>query len=110
MKSPGDLENAITQRIIKLNKYGLSFQPLTVVVDSKEAVAAQVVLESFRYVVPTPMEAFDVCYKMFFVFNVEYPAESISSFLFIQKYVYKMPLKVSQACASIETLATSLKL
>ncbi|CAI6353957.1 unnamed protein product [Macrosiphum euphorbiae] len=68
-------------------------QPCVLVVgslfDPKEIL---VYFDNIKYKIFSAYKAFDVCFKIFHVFNVEYPLESGDVWLFIQTFFYNIQI------------------
>ena len=49
-----------------------------------------VLYEDVVYEVDSLIKAVDICFKLFFVFNAEYPAEATDVWIFLQKGVFRI--------------------
>lgn len=88
----------------------LTLQPFIIVVGIQMDQIRQsiVVLNDVLYECDNFLRAIDLCFKIFSVFNVEYPPEARSSWMFIQKYVYDInepDLKIAEVTRMIKTLS-----
>lgn len=68
-----------------------------------------VYLDGHKYQINAFLNAIDVCFKIFNLFNLEYPIESVSVWSFIQKYFYKIKTKTDQQFVTVNCLIESLK-
>lgn len=51
----------------------------------------------------------DICFKIFHIFNLVYPVESYTVWLFIQKYFYEINTKYDKACHTLGQILSDLK-
>jgi len=56
-----------------------------------------VYFDNIEYKIFSAYKAFDVCFKIFHVFNVEYPLESGDVWLFIQTFFYNIQTKYDKS-------------
>lgn len=52
--------------------------------------------------------AIDVCFKIFHIFNLEYPPQSSTVWLFIQKYFYVLNTKYDKGCHTLGQILSDL--
>lgn len=72
--------------IVKLKEKG-PFQPCVLVIGSlNDPKQILVYFDNIKYVVFSSSNAFDICFKIYHVFNIKYPMESMDVWLFIQIY------------------------
>lgn len=95
----------------KLSKNGNDpIQPCVLIVgslfDCKEVL---VYFDSIKYKLFSVLKAFDTCFKIFHVFNVEYPDASTDVWLFIQTFFYNINTKYDKSCAIIKQLSSEIK-
>lgn len=66
--------------------------------------------DKVKYITFTTLKAFDVCFKIIHVFNVEYPRESEDNIIWflLQKVFYNIHTKYDKSCALIEQISTEL--
>lgn len=77
-----------------MKKFGFSFQPFPVIVGSIANIRqCLVIFENQRWIVPSPLEALDICYKVNGALDTHYPPESRHIWLFIQRTVYELVSK-----------------
>jgi len=55
------------------------------------------------------IKAFDICFKIFHVFNVDYPIESSDVWLFIQFFFFKITTKYDKSNILIKQVINELK-
>lgn len=71
------------------NKLKLPIQPFILIVGTPlQPKEILVYFDSVKFKVFTIIRAIDLCFKIFHLFNLEYPIESGAVWLFIQKYLY----------------------
>lgn len=56
----------------------------------------------------TILKAFDVCFKIFHVFNVEYPHGSEDIWLFLKTFFYNIHTKYDKSCALVKQISSEL--
>ncbi|XP_046805208.1 uncharacterized protein LOC124419499 [Lucilia cuprina] len=77
-------------KLLKLQ--GRKIQPkLLVIGDTLKVKQIFVYFDNLRYPFVSTLKAFDVLFKIFFVFNLEYPSESEIFYHFIQSLFYDLP-------------------
>lgn len=85
--SVAEIEEHIVMRQNEKNP----IQPFIIIVGTptnpKEII---VFFDCIKYKLFTILSAVDVCFKLFHLFNLEYPCESCVVWLFIQKYFYSL--------------------
>lgn len=47
-------------------------------------------------------KAFDICFKIYHVFNIEYPIESIDVWIFIQTFFYNLYTKYDKTSSLLK--------
>jgi len=67
-----------------------------------------VYFDNIKYKMFSVLKAFDTCFKIFHVFNLEYPIESANVWLFIQTYFYNITTKYDKSCALIKQITAEL--
>ena len=100
------MERYIEEKAAKLRQHNVTLQPYVVVLSEDltnvhDAVFFAVLQNRVFYQCQSMLEAVDVCVKASFVFNLTYAPASYSSWLFLQREIYKinsvfdsMPVKV----------------
>lgn len=68
-----------------------------------------VYFDSIKYKMFSILKAFDICFKIFHVFNVEHPNESIDVWLFLQSFFYNINTKYDKSCAIIKQISSDIK-
>lgn len=80
-----DLEEALQQKI----KQNLPIQPFILIKGSiTNPEEIMVYFDGIRYQLYSILRALEVCLKIFFVFNLNYPAESVLVWSFIKQYFF----------------------
>jgi len=80
----------------KLEKLAMKgpIQPCILVVGSLlDPKQIMVFFDNIKYKMFSAVKAIDICFKIFHVFNVEYPIESNDVWLFIQTFFYNIKTK-----------------
>lgn len=92
-----------------LSKITTVIQPcLLVIGDINNPKQIMVYFDGIKYVINTIIKAIDICFKIFHVFNIEYPIESSNFWLFIQKYYYKIKTKFDKSCIQVNQTISQL--
>lgn len=88
----------------------ISLQPYIIFVGSYDSVEEiYVSLDDVLYKVNSMIEAIDVCFKIFHVFEVNYPVSSEHLWLLIQQGIYKFTTKWDSVITNIEFLLNKLE-
>lgn len=86
-----DLQNLILSKGEKYKKYNLKSQPYIVVCGTFQNITCQhVVIDNVTYDCDNPADALDLCYKLFFVLNLNYTHACPHVWSFVQRHLYKM--------------------
>lgn len=64
--------------------------------------------DSIKYKIFSAMKAYDMCFKIFHVFNVEYPIESNDVWLFIQTFFYNIKTIYDKSNVLIKQISVEL--
>lgn len=95
--------------INKLKSQSNSIQPCILVVGSllypKQVL---VYFDDVKYKLLTVLKAIDVCFKIFHVFNLEYPLECSNVWLFLQVYFYEISTKYDKSCSLVRQICSEL--
>lgn len=66
-------------------------QPYIIICGPLESIhSSYVVVDNNIFKCASPTRAVDLCYKIFFVFNIDYSTACVHIWSFFQKYVYEM--------------------
>jgi len=65
--------------------------------------------DEIKYKFFSIVKAIDSCFKIYHVFNIEYPIESINVWLFIQHYFFNIKSKFDKSCPLINQIISELK-
>lgn len=89
-KSTEECENVIQKKKSIAASEKRSIQPFIFVIGANEFAPAYfyIYLDGIRHKLPSVVAAIDCAFKIFHVFNIKYPEESVAVWLFIQKYLY----------------------
>lgn len=90
MQTINDLDAKLEERRKKLQSFGLTSQPVTVIVGPHfdEIHQCFVVINKLRYEVKTPLKGVEIVFKSCNALNIQYPAEVGQLFMFVQRAVY----------------------
>lgn len=89
IQSLQELQPVLARRSEKLKKYGLSLQPLPVIIGSSENFEkCFTILDTVIYEVENPLKALDLIFKIFCAFHMQYPPECEQIWTFLQRAVY----------------------
>lgn len=95
----------IEEHIVMRQNEKNPIQPIIIIVGTptnpKEII---VFFYRIKYKLFTILSAVDVCFKLFHLFNLEYPCESCVVWLFIQKYFYSLTTKFDKSFHSCQIL------
>lgn len=84
-----DSVEAQQQHLEELRNHGTHIQPFIVIVGTMDVQREILVyFDSVMYKVHSVLRSKEVCYKIFHLFNLEYPSQSEIVWLFIQKYFF----------------------
>lgn len=85
--------------------FGDAIQPCILIVGSvSEPLEILVFFDGMKYKFFSPIKALDICFKIFHVFNIEYPIQSINVWLFIQKLYYNIVNKYDKPCPLVNQI------
>lgn len=108
----GDITRIQNEKVKRAENLGLAIQPYVIVVGPTllEVNAFYICIDNVLYQVPTALMAVDLCFKIFHVFNVNYPRESEHIWYVIQRSLYKFSTQydkqISYVMPIINTLNT----
>lgn len=101
------LRQEAQSRAIDLN---LPIQPFLIIVGSIEDVQdVYVCIDNELYKVQGLLQGLDICFKIFHVFNLEYPMASEHLWILIQKGIYNINLPCDARITSIEHVLKQLR-
>lgn len=85
-----DLDARLEERMKKLQSFGLTSQPVAVIVGPSldEIHQCFVVINHLRYEVETPLKCIDFVFKSCNALNIQYPPEVGQLFIFLQRAIY----------------------
>lgn len=108
INSPNDFYPEIDKLAAKLRERGQTLQPLIVfdTANSDFIVYYDDIKYKFNHFLP----ALDTCFKIFFVFNLEYPECCKSVWLFIQQFFFEIASETTvRPCSNVLILMQSLR-
>lgn len=98
------------EEILKIRKNDkIPIQPCLLVVGTILKPSQIMVYFDESYVFFSIIKALDMCFKIYHLFNIEYPIESISVWLFIQHFFYNIKLPFDKPCPLIKQIISELK-
>ncbi|XP_029342241.1 uncharacterized protein LOC107885144 [Acyrthosiphon pisum] len=99
------------EEILKIRKNDkIPIQPCLLVVGTiLKPSQIMVYFDESKYVFFSIIKALDMCFKIYHLFNIEYPIESISVWLFIQNFFYNIKLPFDKPCPLIKQIISELK-
>lgn len=99
-------EEYITNR----NQLKLPIQPFIIIVGTPlEPREIIVYFDSIKFKVFTVIRAIDLCFKIFQLFNLEYPIQSGAVWHFIQKYLYSIQTKFDKCYPNLNQIIYDLE-
>lgn len=86
-------------------------QPLISVIDVNifEPVNIFIYVEGIKYKVLSIIKAIDICFKIFFAFNIKYPLASEAFWQFINQYFYNVGNTTSRKHTSVNVFLNEIK-
>lgn len=89
---------------------GNNIQPCLLIVGTiSEPSQIMVYFDNIKYKVFSVVRAIDICFKIFHVFNLEYPIQSLNVWLFIQKLYFNISSKYDKPCPLVNQIISELK-
>lgn len=97
------LEEQIEQRKKKMQSVKQTVQPYIIVVGPTltQIESYYVCIDDIKYEVNNILNAVDICYKAFQVFNAKYSVDCEQIWTFFQKYIYKRGTKFDKNIESV---------
>lgn len=104
------LKEKIDERKKKLSAFGLTLQPIPIIVGSSldEITNCYVLVDDHMYEVPTPLKAVDLCFKTIHSQHLLYSAEAEQVWMLIQIGIYNIHTQWDKNYTSVNTLLSSL--
>lgn len=105
------METALARIAVKCNLVRRPLQPLPVVVGPSTDLidTSYVVVDDIRYKVESPLEAVDVCFKLYHALHASYPCQSSYTWLFLQKAVYNLDTPWDAEAPNVEAKVSYFK-
>lgn len=106
-----ELETEIDRVKKRLQQIGRTLQPFPALVglSIEQITDSYIVIDEVRYRVPSPLRAIDICFKSYHTLHANYPFQSESIWLFIQKALYDINTEWDNRPA-VDTLVQEYKL
>lgn len=106
----GESVNIMQAHLEKLKKQGVPIQPFILVTGTIfNPNEILVYFDSVIYKLHSILRAIEVCFKIFQLFNLEYPKESSIVWLFIQKYFFGYSSKYDTPYPKLTQILNELK-
>lgn len=108
--TPNDI-NPTVERIKKTHlSMTLTVQPFILLVGTSfsDFKDIYVVVDDTKYKFTSTLKAVDICFKIFQIFNLEYPKQSLKTWILLQKYLYNINTKYDGHDLNVETLIQTL--
>lgn len=84
----------------KALRTGERLQPYMIFVETdSEVTYFYDIINKFFYKVESALKAIDICFKSFFVFNIQYPTQCEQIWFFIQTYFFNIVTKFDKTCS-----------
>lgn len=100
----------VEEMIKRKYNVGDTIQPCIIIIGTvSEPLEILVFFDGIKYKVFLSIKALDICFKIFHVFNIEYPFESINVWLFIQKLFYNIVNKYDKPCPLVNQIINEVK-
>lgn len=96
-----------TQKINALTS-GNPIQPKVYLIGNT-SIIGNVILNEDKYIIQDPLEAFDVCFKIFWALNLKYPPESQTVWYTVQKLIYNISSSFDVTSSGVESLLNDIK-
>ena len=110
LQTASDLKSSIQNLQAKLKKNKQPFQPLIVAIDEFTNIHEyHVVINEEYYKKKTCLEAISFALKVFFVFDCNYPENSLTLWILVQKYLFNLNLPKDLNNLSLNVLLEQLK-
>ncbi|CAI6372532.1 unnamed protein product [Macrosiphum euphorbiae] len=99
------------EEILKIRKNAKNpIQPCLLIVGTiSNPPQIMVYFDESKYVFFSIIKALDMCFKIYQLFNIEYPLESISVWMFIQRFFYNIKLPCDKPCLLIKQIISEMK-
>jgi len=96
------------EEILKIRKNGKDpIQPRLLIVGTiSNPSQIMVYFDESKYIFFSIIKALDMCFKIYHLFNIEYPLESISVWLFIQRFFNNIKLLYNKPCPLIKQITS----
>lgn len=92
-------------------KQQTTLQPLPIVIGSTihEIEKSYIYIDGELWESSSPIHAFDTCFKCIFALNAKYPKQSEYSWMFIQKFMYKINTTYDKLSTPLNCLMTDIQ-
>ncbi|XP_022177644.1 uncharacterized protein LOC111038726 isoform X1 [Myzus persicae] len=102
-KTSAELEELISKKNTKI-------QPcLLIIGEINDPKQIMVYFDGIKYIINTIVKAIEICFNIYYVFNIEYPLESSNFWLFIQIYYFKIKTMYDKPCIQVNQTIAQLK-
>ncbi|XP_066590164.1 uncharacterized protein [Prorops nasuta] len=106
-----EINTVIEKRINLLEEFGQTLQPFVMVIGPTigKIISAYICVNEIMYLAENVLKAIDICFKIFFVLNIQYSPESEHIWLLIQKYIYNINSNCDKKCSLVNEILSDLK-
>ncbi|KAH0537987.1 hypothetical protein KQX54_002732, partial [Cotesia glomerata] len=111
-KNENELCVKLVERKNQLLKYGLTEQPLPVLIGAELTSIEKrlVIIIDIRYEADSNIECVDYCFKSYFALYLEYSKESLYPWIFLQEAIYKIDTEDRTTVPALDTSIRDLNL
>lgn len=89
---------------------GDAIQPCILIVGTvSKPLEILVYFDGIKYTFFSPIKALDICFKIFHVFNIEYPIQSFYVWIFVQKTFYNIVNNYDKSCLLVNQVINEIK-
>ncbi|XP_066594187.1 uncharacterized protein [Prorops nasuta] len=107
---PGDIIVKVDERRELMKKLNLSVQPFIIIIGPTltDIESIYVCLDDIIYKLESVLQAVDICFKIFHVFNLKYPPESEHIWQLVQLYIYNIKTVYDKYISQVAELITDM--
>lgn len=111
LQSVSQLKEIDDEKSKKALRTGERLQPYMIFVNTDgEVTYFYVIINKHFYKVESALKAIDICFKSFFVFNLNYPSQCQQIWEFIQKCLYEINTKFDKNFQNVNSLINDLNI
>lgn len=108
-------QNAMNEKLLERQQrrqpFGLDPQPLIVVFENDVLDAKEYIIkfDNILYSFKSIKTCIDVIFKLFFIFNIQYPEEAKNTYIFLQRFIYEIKLTNDDVPGKVTSFMSKLK-